>query len=560
MEKRYLKAQTDRLEGCDTVWCRQHIVRIFWRDRWGRERLRRQIGIHRCRHAWCPKCGRSRQAKLSSETEKTLLLARDFGFHEGHGRLVTLTVPNGSNLLLLRDQAHHAFAKLQRTRWWNRHVFGWIRGSEVVTGKDGNWNLHLHLLVIFWSPKVSYQQIGRVWTQELGGPRENGLNYVVDCESLELKRWVRRDGKEGTRKHRGGLASAARYITKYLSKPEDFHKLKAGPGGLAHLIGATRGLRRFSMGGGCSILRNAAHVLLPVRAFQAEEAMAETYLYEGRPPCRVEIVDPETGEVREVAAERLRDDRQKALDRWGTHLETNPEPNPRQSLPGRVVGVPCGHGGKFRRLGAMPLAGSGPTIREFERKGHQCIQGMRGLIGPWKIVRWQEPSRSPGKILYFSAVLPAARYSLRKLRASIRTELAYGSHGWACLRRSANVAGSSFLKDPTDLEGLPRGLKTGTLITFVHLSGPRVHYPHVWDYPSTRYLHVLRAFSIRSHNVLCMFFARSLHVLCTFCLGQSACQCDDPMRKPHLWQIAGNKVVGGLRNLEWAKANPNSNS
>ena len=149
LEKRYLKAQADRLEGCDTVWWRQYVVRIFWRDRWGRERLRRQIGIHRCKHAWCPKCGRSRQAKLSSETEKTLLLARDFGFHEGHGRLVTLTVPNGSNLLLLRDQAHHAFAKLQRTRWWNRHVFGWIRGSEVVTGKDGNWNLHLHLLVIF---------------------------------------------------------------------------------------------------------------------------------------------------------------------------------------------------------------------------------------------------------------------------------------------------------------------------------------------------------------------------------------------------------------------------
>ena len=448
VEANFLRAEVKRLMSCGTVWRQQLVVKVYWLDRKNRERLRRQIGIHRCKHAWCPTCGRSRQAQFTSEIEKILILARDFGFHEGHGRLLTLTVPNGKDIRELRDQAHTAFAKLQRTRWWNRQVFGWVRGSEVVTGKDGNWNLHLHLLVVFWSPKLSYQELGRMWTQELGGPRENGRGYVVDFERLEAKRWTRKDGGDGSLKRRGGLIQAARYITKYLTKAEELRNLELGPGGLAHLVGSTKGLRRFSVGGGCAVLRRAAKVLIPSRSFQAEEALAGTYLHEGRRPWRVEEVNPETGEVRDVSPGRLMDERQRALERWGEILETNPVPTHGQALPGRVVGVPCGPRGRYRRVGAMPLSGPSPTVEAFERSSASPLIGVRALLGPWKVFRWQEKSIKTERILRFAAVLPATRYSWKATQVAIRTELALAMNGWDALRRKADREASRFLLDP----------------------------------------------------------------------------------------------------------------
>jgi hypothetical protein len=379
--------------------------------------------------------------------ERIMILARDFGMNEGHARLVTLTVPNGRDIATLREQAHTAFAKLQRTRWWNRHTFGWIRGSEVVTGEDGNWNLHIHLLAIFWSNRVSYSELGRVWTQELGGPRENGRRYVLDCLSLESYRWQRKDGKEGKLMRKGGLVRAARYITKYLTKPEEIANLRGGPGGLAHLIGATNGMRKFAVGGGCSVLRRTAAVLLPSRAFQAEEAMAGTYLNQGRAPWRVEELNPETGEVRDVPADRLNDGRRQALEAWGQALETNPLPRRGQALPGHVVGIPEGPKGRYRRLGETPLAGRGATVKDFEKLGTGALTGARALIagGDWKVYRWEEPSTKTAKTLKFAAVLPRVRYAWRPIRAAMLDHLAHGTDAWSDMRRRANVAGAVHL-------------------------------------------------------------------------------------------------------------------
>ena len=308
------------------------------------------------------------------------------------------------------------------------------RGSEVVTGADGAWNLHVHLLVVFWSPKVSYQQLGQVWTERLGGPRENGRGYVVDCESLEAHRG-----------QRGGLVAAARYITKYLTKPEELTRLMGGPGGLAHLVGATHGLRRFAVGGGCAVLRKAASILLPRRAVLAEEALAGTWLHQGRAPGRVEAVDPDTGEVVDLDPERLGDGRQRALEVWGEILETNPVPKPGQALPGRVVGVPCGPRGKYRRVGALPYAGPGVTVRDFERKGAAAVTGIRRLLGPWKVFRWTETSAKTGQELRFAAVLPAVRYAWKEVWPVLRKALAFGPDGWVSLRKNANVAASKIL-------------------------------------------------------------------------------------------------------------------
>jgi hypothetical protein len=443
LQSRWLKGQAAKLDACGTTW-RGHVIRVFWRDRKGQERLRRQIGIHRCKGAWCPSCGRTRQARIAGEVEKLLILTEDWGFHSGHARLVTLTTPNGAHLPTLREEAHHAFAKLQRTRWWNRQVFGFVRGSEVKTGEDGNWNFHIHFLLIFWNPRMDYGDLSDHWTAALGGKRKGDRNYTVDVESLEAKAWERKDGQEGTSSRRN-LVRAARYISKYLCKGEELANLKAGPGGLGHLVASTKGLRRASFGGGCAVLRRAAHVLMPKQLYAAEEVLAGTPLHEGKSPLRVEVMDPETGEVLDLDPTPAEDTYQKALRAWGESLETNPVPKPGWKLPGRVVGIPCGPRGRYRRLGAVPLASAQPTVKAFEawqkdETRPSPLMGVRALVsdGNWKVFRWERTSRKTGKHLHYAAVLPSKRYAWRPVQAALWQELP--KEVWAPLRSRAHEA------------------------------------------------------------------------------------------------------------------------
>ncbi len=437
----YLKHQAKRLEACGTTW-RGHVMRVFWRDAKGRERLRRQVGIHRCKGAWCPSCGRTRQAKIAGEVEKLLVLAEDWGFHAGHARLLTLTTPNGEHLPELRDQAHKAFHHLENSRWWKRHVFGFVRGSEVKTGEDGNWNFHIHFLVIFWSPKMDYAALNDHWTHAVGG-RSNGRRCVVDVQGLEKLAWARKDGKEGQLARRN-LVRAARYISKYLCKGEELANLKGGPGGLAHLVSSTKGMRRAGFGGGCSVLRRLAAVLMPKQLHAAEEALAEAPLHEGRKPVRVERMDPETGEVVDMPLTPQDDSHTRALKAWGEALETNPEPRPGWKLPARVVGVPCGPKGRHRRIGGVPLASHQPGVKEFEawernKAKAWPVTGVRAVVseGAWKVFRTEHLSAKTGEVVKFAAVLPARRYTWRAVWAAIRAQLPAGV--WAPIRAKANA-------------------------------------------------------------------------------------------------------------------------
>jgi hypothetical protein len=476
LRRHWVKGQAEKLEACGSTW-RGHVVRIFWRDRKGRERLRRQIGIHRCKGAWCPSCGRTRQASLAGQVEKLLVLAEDWGFHAGHARLVTLTTPNGSHLPTLREQAHQAFARLQRTRWWNRHTFGFVRGSEVKTGEDGNWNFHIHFLLIFWHPRMDYADLSDHWTAALGGQREGEKNFTVDVESLEAKAWERKDGKGGILGRRN-LVRAARYISKYLCKGEELANLKKGPGGLSHLVASTKGMRRAAFGGGCAVLRRTAHVLMPKQLHQAEELLAGSPLHEGRSPLRLEVMDPETGELVDLDPAPLEDARTQGLRAWGEALETNPdvisEASARKGkgwkLPGRVVGIPCGPNGRHRRIGVVPLASAQPTVKAFEAWKRQAgedlpppcpLEGVRALVagGAWRVYRWDRISRKTGRLLHYAAVLPAERYAWRPVRAAVLA--GFGRDTWAAMRARAHAIYAEQAVDGRMKEDAKRQIGTG---------------------------------------------------------------------------------------------------
>ena len=423
LEAEQLWREGKRLETCGNPWGR--VVRLFWRDRKGREVMRTR-GLHSCKHRWCPRCGKGRQTKLAGQMERVVELAREWGFDEANLRFVTLTVPNGASIPALREEAHSAWARLQRTRWWPGRVFGWFRGSEVITGEDGRWNMHLHIVVILWSRQISYQNLWEAWEAACGE------RYQVDVESLQDVR----------RKARGrGTSRAVHYITKYIAKREELAKLKEGPGGLAHLFSGTRGMRTFAMGGGASVLRRMLDVLMPTWALQAERIMEDADLRDGRPPFRAEEVDPTTGEAVEVEIPKPYLD-QAERDRWRAVA------GPLWFEASRTVGRRAGPKGQFRRIGILPLQGQARKVAEVRRGMDQ--EGIRALVagGRWRVHEWQEVSKKTGKTLSFSVPMPSGRYAWRPIAAQVWEALGTDAGGWAQARREAFRAHAEAALDP----------------------------------------------------------------------------------------------------------------
>lgn len=423
-EATQLGKEAARLEGCGTPWGR--VVRLFWRDRKGREVMRTR-GLHSCKHRWCPRCGKPRQTRLAADMERVIELMKEWGFMEAHLRFLTLTVPNGTRVPELRDAAHKAWAKLQRTRWWPKHVFGWFRGTEVLTGQDGAWNLHLHIVVVLWDQRISYQQVWKAWEAV------NGARYEVDIQTL-------RDIRRGANAR--GTTRAVHYITKYIAKREALAKLRLGPGGLAHLLSATKRMRCFAMGGGCSLLRRLADILLPSWAIQAERVLADAELRDGRPPFRMEEVDPETGEVFDGPSPKpYLDEAERA--RWVALAA------PLADDLG-TVGVRCGPRGRFRRLGRLPLPGKPLTLHEHRAGLRQ--RGIRALVGEgdWRVTEWVEqvkayqtdPSgrRVPTggtRALRFRVLLPHPRYAWKFIADQVWSAMQDDPSAWAQLRRKS---------------------------------------------------------------------------------------------------------------------------
>lgn len=423
LEAERLVREAARLDTCGTPWGR--VVRLFWLDRKGREIMRTR-GLHSCKHRWCPRCGKPRQTKLAGQMERVVELAREWGFDESHLRFVTLTVPNGSTIPALREEAHSAWARLQRTRWWPARVFGWFRGSEVITGQDGRWNMHLHVVVILWSRQISYANVWDAWEAACGE------RFQVDIEGL----------KDIRRKAKGrGTTRAVHYITKYIAKREELAKLKAGPGGLAHLFSGTRGMRTFAMGGGCSILRRMLDVLMPSWALQAERVMEDAELRDGRAPFRAEEVDPESGEVLETAIPKpYLDESERA--RWRALAEPLWFPS------SRTVGRRAGPRGQFRRVGILPYQGEAITLAEHRKGAPQ--RGIRALVagGRWRVQTWEEVSKKTGKVLRFTVALPSGRYAWRPIAAKVWTAMGLDQGGWAKARREAFRAHAEGAVDP----------------------------------------------------------------------------------------------------------------
>lgn len=413
-----LMREAERLHGCGDPWGR--VVRLFWKGAKGQE-VSKSYGIHRCKSRFCPTCGKAKTRSRSEEMEKVLEIASEWGLGPANVRFLTLTVRNGESIPELRTKAHEAWGKIQRRRWWPRWVCMWFRGSECVTGEDGNWNFHLHVVLVLWAHRVSYHRLWKEWKSAVG----EHSHLDIDRLHSEKMRQARR---------RGGIGEATRYIVKYLAKGEELAKIARGPGGFAHYVSGMKRLRAFACGGAAPVMRRMAGVLLPNWARRMEWIREGVELRSGVAPCRAEEVDTETGEAWDVPAPDpclSQKERDVANALCAPLLVWDQEGGGTAT-----VGRACGKGGRWRRLGHGPVRSSVRTVGAHEKGEdldalHQVIAG-----GDWRIFDEKDHTKD-GRVLRYRVVLPGVRFAWRDVGRVLWDRLARDGSEWGRRRRAA---------------------------------------------------------------------------------------------------------------------------
>lgn len=146
-----------------------------------------RLAAEHCRDRWCRPCQRERGRIIAANIVEHL----DGGFC----RFLTLTIRTRD--LSLSDAVHklyRSFAKLRQTVWWRSRVTGGCATCEIKRTRDGlGWHPHLHLLV--QGEYLPQGWLAKKWLAITGD------SYIVDIFAVQ-------DG-----------VKAARYVTKYLSKP-----------------------------------------------------------------------------------------------------------------------------------------------------------------------------------------------------------------------------------------------------------------------------------------------------------------------------------------------------
>lgn len=146
-----------------------------------------RVSAEYCRDRWCRPCQRERGRIIAANIVEHL--------NGAQCRLVTLTIRTRE--LTLSEavlKLYTSFAKLRLTTFWRSRVTGGCVVCEIKRTRDGlRWHPHLHLLV--QGKYLPQSWLASHWHKITGD------SYIVDVRMCT------------------GSTDAARYVTKYLSKP-----------------------------------------------------------------------------------------------------------------------------------------------------------------------------------------------------------------------------------------------------------------------------------------------------------------------------------------------------
>ena len=146
-----------------------------------------RISSENCRDRWCRPCQRERSRIIAANIIEHL--------DSRPSRLITLTIrTEGLTLRQGVAKLYTSFQKLRQTTFWKTRVTGGCATCEIKRTQDGlRWHPHLHLLVE--GEYVPAGWLSKHWHKICGD------SFIVHVTLADT------------------ATTAARYITKYLSKP-----------------------------------------------------------------------------------------------------------------------------------------------------------------------------------------------------------------------------------------------------------------------------------------------------------------------------------------------------
>lgn len=149
--------------------------------------FRYKISADYCKNRWCVPCQTARAALIAHNLHHRI--------HHRRCKLITLTIRHSSRTLPEQiDHLYKSFSALRRRKIWQDAVSGGAAVLELHhTGKANGWHPHLH--IVAEAGFIPQKELAADWhaiTRD---------SFVVDVRAI-------------TR-----TVSAARYVTKYLSKP-----------------------------------------------------------------------------------------------------------------------------------------------------------------------------------------------------------------------------------------------------------------------------------------------------------------------------------------------------
>ncbi|MBI2452237.1 protein rep [Candidatus Pacearchaeota archaeon] len=128
--------QANKLKNCSQTWntfmCDCKFVRFK----------------KRCYYKVCPKCGKIRVMDLFDKfigVFKKRRVARSI--YDNGLRFLTLTIKNQEGLRDGLDKLYFFFKQLRNRKYWKNKVKGGVAGFHAIRGKDGLWNVHLHIIL-----------------------------------------------------------------------------------------------------------------------------------------------------------------------------------------------------------------------------------------------------------------------------------------------------------------------------------------------------------------------------------------------------------------------------
>lgn len=148
-----------------------------------------KISCNKCGDRMCTACQNERAALIRENIAQLI--------DANNPRFLTLTLRHSNTPLKDQiDRIYRSFTALRRRTAWKDHVEGGAAFLEIKVGeKDGLWHVHLHCLVTgsFWHQK----DISHEWHCVTGD------SSIVDIRAIQSSE------------------DAARYVTKYVTKPAD---------------------------------------------------------------------------------------------------------------------------------------------------------------------------------------------------------------------------------------------------------------------------------------------------------------------------------------------------